>query len=193
MQKYFENIETLHRFTLELDCHADDLQCEKCFSTGHFVSHGFLYKAQHQGEKQTVGKRIFCSNRFGRAGCGGTCRLYLAERIPQLHYASRHLFVFIQQLIAGCSICNAYQQATAAADPRHGYRWLTRLRGNLLAYRSWLPLAKRHEKSGSFHQRTERLQHLLPTLQTLLHRNEEESLCFCPCAQMQWQRQQEFF
>lgn len=185
MQKFFEDLSALHRFTLNLDYHRDALQCEKCARAGQFVSHGFLYKAQHQGQMQTVGKRIFCSNRSGRVGCGGTCRLYLAEPVPRLHYTNLHLLVFIHQLIAGCSIRTAYQQATQAEDQRHAYRWLGKLRKKLADYRSWLDCARSHEHS--FPTRTRNLQLLLPTLQRLLNLRGD-----CPCAQVQLQTQQAF-
>ncbi len=117
-------METLHQFTLELGFHEDALQCKNCAACNAFVSHGFIYKKQHNGDKKPVGKRVFCSNRYGKSGCGCTLRLYLAADIPTLQYSSIHLFIFLSALIAGLNIQKAYQKATGTLEPRNAYRWL---------------------------------------------------------------------
>lgn len=159
-------METLHQFTLELDCHKDALQCSNCAACNAFVSHGFVYKKQHDGDKKPVGKRILCSNRYGKSGCGCTLRLYLAADIPTLQYACIHLFVFLSALITGLNIQQAYQKATGTLEPRNAYRWLVKLDLQLAAYRGMLN-PKRGQCADSFFSRSKRFQLLLPTLLAL--------------------------
>jgi hypothetical protein len=75
MRLFFPDFDTLHRFTLELDRHQEALTCHHCARRGQLVSHGFVYRKQHNADKQPVAKRIFCSNRHGKTGCGRTRRL----------------------------------------------------------------------------------------------------------------------
>ncbi len=138
MNRYFNDLDTLHRFTLTLDSQPHPIQCRHCAKRGQFVSHGFVYKKQHHGEKRAVGKRIFCSNRHGRSGCGRTLRLYLTTELAFLHYTTVHLTAFLFALLSGRSIQAAYLAATQTAEPRNAYRWLHKLQRKLIDYRALL-------------------------------------------------------
>jgi len=70
MQRFFADLKTLHIFTLSLDFHQDELTCQHCAKNDQFVSHGFVYKQRSIEIKEPVAKRIFCSNRHQRSGCG---------------------------------------------------------------------------------------------------------------------------
>jgi hypothetical protein len=164
MRLFFADLETLHRFTLELDRHQETLTCHHCARRSQLVSHGFVYRKQHNNEKQPVAKRIFCSNRHGKTGCGRTRQLYLDHIIPRLSHTAEHLFVFLSALIAGLSIPRAYRKATLTPEPRNAYRWLQRAMRHLTRYRS---LLKRPDDAALFAQRSWPLQHLLPTFNQL--------------------------
>jgi hypothetical protein len=164
MRLFFPDLETLHRFTLELDRHQEALICQHCARRSQLVSHGFVYRKQHNCEKQPVAKRIFCSNRHGKTGCGRTRQLYLDHIIPRLSHTAEHLFVFLSLLMAGLSIASAYCKATLASDPRNAYRWLQRAMDQLSRYRS---LFNRPDETGGFDQRSQRLKLLLPTFKLL--------------------------
>jgi len=166
MKVFFEDLNSTQQFTLSLDHHRDTLKCQSCSKNNQFVSHGFVYKKQHNGITKTVGKRIFCSNRFGRAGCGRTFRLYLATEIPCLHYTVCHLALFLRTLIAGGSIHCAYQSVTKTPDPRNAYRWLNKLQRKLIDYRGVLN-ARTKDSANRFNCRVRRLKLLLPTISAL--------------------------
>jgi hypothetical protein len=183
MHTFFADIDSLDRFTHGLDSHTDTLQCRHCQQRGQLVSHGFVYKKQHGGEPLPVGKRIFCSNRCGRSGCGRTRRLYLAAVIPAWHYAASCLTGFVSGLCAGVSIAAAYCAATGAASHRQAYRWLHKLDCRLSVYRCLTP---RHERPLTM-GRCRRLALLLPALATLF-----EHLGPQPCARFQFQQQATF-
>lgn len=176
----------MHQFTLSLDSHSDSLTCQHCLKNDQFVSHGFIYKKQQQNEKQAIGKRIFCSNRCGRSGCGSTWQLYLSHEIPSLYYSTLELFTFLYSLMASLSIQSAYEQATGTDDPRNAYRWLSRLQNKLMDYRCLLK-TRTQPGSQTVQSRCKRLQQLLPTLQRLFHLMKEP-----PCASYQYLRQNHF-
>ncbi len=138
MKRYFDDLDTLHRFTLALDSQPDPIQCQHCAQQDQWVSHGFVYKKQHHGEKRTVGKRLFCSNRDGRSGCGRTLRLYLTTELAFLHYTTVHLTAFLLALLSGCTVQHAYWAATQTAEPRNAWRWLHKLQRKLVDYRALL-------------------------------------------------------
>lgn len=163
--RFFPSLDELQRFTRSLDHHRDTLPpCAHCSRQDAFVAHDVVYKKQTQGEPVAVGKRLFCANRHGRLGCGRTCRLLLAQRIPRLSFYALHVTLFVMALIAGASIASAYQQATGAREPRHAYRWLGKLWRKLAEYRQWLT----GRDDASVAARSRRLVILLPTLQRLL-------------------------
>jgi len=138
MKRYFNDLDTLHRFTLALDSQLHPIQCRHCSKQGQFVSHGFVYKKQHQGERRAVGKRLFCSNRYGHSGCGRTLRLYLATELAFLHYTTVHLTAFLFALLGGRTIHHAYRTATQTDEPRNAWRWLHKLQRKLVEYRALL-------------------------------------------------------
>jgi hypothetical protein len=184
MKKYFNSLQAINKFTMELD--HDTLTCEKCSKRGQFVSHGFVYKKGHKGERHIMGKRIFCSNRNGRSGCGRTTIIYLEDSIPALTYATSHVYAFVRSLMSGSSIRKAYKTATDTDDPRNAYRWLHKLYNRLMDYRGFLS-AHTVTSSIPFRHRTRQLRLLLPTLQSLFLK-----MWISPCGQYQSLTQKSF-
>jgi len=185
MIKFFTSLNELHLFTLSLEFHQAKTQCQQCLKHNQFVSHGFIYKKQLQGERRVVGKRIFCSNRYGRAGCGRTHQLYLADQIPFLQTNTQALFHFLIHLISLTSIQKAYQRATGTDNPRQAYRWLGKLMAKLVDFRTLI--LDRWQKPLPFNYRTRRFQLLLPSLQHLFTKLGHQ-----PCRQYQILKQEGF-
>jgi len=181
MNRYFNDLDTLHRFTLSLDSQPHPIQCRHCSKQGQFVSHGFVYKKQHQGERHTVGKRLFCSNRYGRSGCGRTLRLYLTTELAFLHYTTVHLTAFVLALLGGSTIQPAYRAATQTAEPRNAYRWLNKLQRKLINYRA---LIHRMQPTYRFKTINKQRRILLSTLRALFST--------LTCAQIQQRTQTAF-
>jgi hypothetical protein len=132
MQIYYASLSAIDQQTMQLD-HA---RCRHCQKAHQLVSHGFIYKKQPRADPAAVGKRVFCSNRNCRTGCGRTMRLYLDANVRSMHYAGACVVAFVLALIAGMTIERAYAHATGAATPRNAYRWLDRLGAQLSVYRS---------------------------------------------------------
>jgi hypothetical protein len=132
MPLFYSSLSAIEQKTAQLD----RLTCQHCHCSDQLVPHGFVYKKQLGGEPLAVGKRVFCSNRRQRSGCGRTMQLYLDSVIRGLHYAGTVVVAFMMALLAGASVGQAYGQATGAADPRHAWVWLTRLEAQLSCHRS---------------------------------------------------------
>ncbi|MEE8059342.1 MAG: hypothetical protein V3T17_16120 [Pseudomonadales bacterium] len=179
MKQYFDNIDTLKRFTSELDRHQDQLKCQHCSKNDQFVPHSFIYKQCHKALAEKVGKRIFCSNRYGHSGCGRPFTLYVASALPSLQYGTTHLFIFLSSLLANFTVKAAYKKATGQSASRNAWHWLTKVERRLMHYRTILK-TRPHTVNTRFSTRSKRLQILLPTLTRLFS-------CFgdCPCANFQ--------
>lgn len=179
MDTFYTNIESLNAFTLSLDCLDEKAQCTHCSKVGQLVSHGFVYKQLSSSKRKAVGKRLFCSNRYGRSGCGRTLQLYVTHCFPFLRYGAAELFVFLSSLILGWAVTHAYQTATGREETRHAWRWLDRLEGKLLDFRRRLEFTCKNKRLGCSSpcsHRSRRLQLLLPTL-VLLFSNAEGNPC----------------
>ena len=164
MQIFFDTLEAIHQFTFSLDQHA--FLCSSCKACGQFVSHGFCYTQHNFAATKTVGKRILCSRRSGRTGCGRTIQLYIKSAAPGLRYDTTHLFTFITALLAHFSIAAAYDKAVGKPESRHAWRWFKKLMQQLVVYRHYLHRDDQTELT-MFTTQSRSRQLLLPTLMAL--------------------------
>lgn len=188
MQKFYPDYDAIHRFTLSLDYHQNELACAHCLKHDQFVSHGIIYKQRSMHLSEPVGKRIFCSNRYGRSGCGRTFQLYIANEIPGFRYNAAQLFVFIASLLANMTIANSYFKAIKQdnVEPRNAWRWLDKLMEKLSEYRTFLKVRTTYS-SIPFKQRSLRLKHLLPSLASVISKATDN-----PCSSFQLCQQNAF-
>ena len=77
--------------------------CPHCKVIGLLVLHGFLrgYDESSPREKTVRARRIFCSNRNNRPGCGRTFSVWLADKIRRLSLSAGGLWMFLQSVVAG--------------------------------------------------------------------------------------------
>jgi hypothetical protein len=132
MRIYYPSLFAIEQHTMQLDAEP----CRHCRQTQQLVSHGYIRKKRPRAEPAKVGKRVFCSNRNSRTGCGRTMQLYLETTIRSLHHAGERLTAFILALMANMTVRDAYRHATGADTPRQAFRWLQRLHARLSAYRA---------------------------------------------------------
>lgn len=133
----FDQIETTTR---DLSIHGKDYPCFNCGGTTEWVSHGFIYKANVYG-LTPIGKRIFCSNRHGRHGCGKTQRFLSSLWSERIHVALERVCLFLLALSTTQSVSKAYQKVTHSQSPRQAWRWLNKLQVRLPDFKTLL-----HEK-----------------------------------------------
>lgn len=182
MQIYYRSLQAIEQQTRQLAF----AQCVHCHQRRQLVSHGFIRKKQVGAEPVAVGKRVFCSNRDRRTGCGRTMQLYLDVTVRYLHYAGSALVAFMLSLIGGASIHRAYLQATGCATPRNAYRWLKRLDAQLSCYRSLLHRPVLHHLAApNWPNRPLRLQLVMSSITMLLQQFGEP---LCATFQRQLQR-----
>jgi len=174
MQTYYSTLEAIAQQTQQLD----GVACRHCGKREQLVSHGFIYKKQAVASNPvSVGKRVLCSQRFGRTGCGRTVQLYLASVVRYLHAAGPALANFIGHLLAGLAIAKAYQQATGATESRQSYRWFNRMFLRLSDYRSQSHRAPVPSESGPCKAHGSLRRHLLTTTLEHLLRHFQAPLC----------------
>jgi hypothetical protein len=74
--------------------------CPHCKVVGTLIRHGCLY-----GKPKTVrARRIFCSNRNARPGCGRTASVWCADKIRRLSVNADVLWQFLQLAVAGAML-----------------------------------------------------------------------------------------
>jgi hypothetical protein len=76
--------------------------CPHCKMVGMLNRHGTIYGFDDSNPQRTLrGRRIFCSNRHRRRGCGHTFSIWIANKIRRLSLTSRTLWTFLQHAVAG--------------------------------------------------------------------------------------------
>jgi hypothetical protein len=99
--------------------------CPHCQAVGALIRHGYLRgydEADSQG-KTVRARRIFCSNRNRRRGCGRTFSVWCADKIRRLSLSTRALWRFLKGVVAG-SIAAA---SRVVADCRRSERTWQRI------------------------------------------------------------------
>ncbi len=184
MQLFFSSRFELEHYTHYLQVLPDDHACQYCEQNDHWVSHGYVYKQCSIDQREVVGKRILCSNRFQHLGCGRTRQLYLHDALPGRRYSLHALVAFILNLLNGLSVSRAYQCATHVHSSRHAWRWLNDLFAQLSHFRTRLCRLAPGEPSAAVFPLPpdRRLRILLPTLQ---HFRKHFSLMDIQCHQQQ--------
>jgi hypothetical protein len=77
--------------------------CPHCKVVGTLIRHGFLrgFDESNPQRKVVRARRIFCSNRNARHGCGRTFSVWLADKIRRLSLTTGSLWRFLQCAAAG--------------------------------------------------------------------------------------------
>jgi hypothetical protein len=77
--------------------------CPHCKTVGALIRHGVLYGFDDSSpRRKTVrARRIFCSNRHARPGCGRTFSVWLADKVRRLSLTAGALWRFLQAAVAG--------------------------------------------------------------------------------------------
>jgi hypothetical protein len=106
---------------------ADQLKqtpCPHCRVVGMLIRHGTLHGFDDSSpQRKTLrARRIFCSNRNARRGCGRTFSVWLADKIRQLSLTAGTLWRFLQRAVAGSLLA-----AIRAGDSRLSNRTWQRI------------------------------------------------------------------
>jgi hypothetical protein len=76
--------------------------CPHCKTVGALIRHGFLsgFDESSPRRKTIRARRVFCSNRNLRPGCGHTFSVWLTDKIRRLSLTSGALWRFLQDAVA---------------------------------------------------------------------------------------------
>lgn len=99
------------------------MPCPHCNVVGTLNRHGCLRGFDDSSPKKSVrARRIFCSNRHARRGCGRTVSVWIADKIRRLSVTTGTLWRFLQGAVAG-----GVRAAIRAADGQRSDRTWQRL------------------------------------------------------------------
>ena len=93
--------------------------CPHCKVVGTLNRHGCLYGFDEKNLKRKTirARRVFCSNRQARPGCGRTFSVWCADKIRRLSLTSGCLWRFLKHAVAG-SILTAIRTADCHLSDR---------------------------------------------------------------------------
>ena len=112
--------------------------CPHCRAVGTLIRHGVLAGFDDSSPRRTVrARRVFCSNRHRRRGCGRTVSVWIAEKIRRLSLTARTVWAFLQRAVAG-SIAAAIRETNCPRCERTFRRVWNRFRRNQSAIRTAL-------------------------------------------------------
>lgn len=120
-------------------CNAKLLLCPHCKHSGTLIGHGFLRGyAEHGSERVIRGRRLFCSDRSLRQGCGRTVAILLDCVMPRFSVRTTMLFALAAAVIGGRSLRSAWQLAAPSLSLSSVYRLWQRLLGAQSTWRTRL-------------------------------------------------------
>jgi hypothetical protein len=98
--------------------------CPHCKVVGTLIRHGYLrgFDENNLKQKAVRARRVFCSNRNARRGCGRTFSVWFADKIRRLSLTAGCLWRFLTCAVAGCFLA-----ASRAADCHLSDRTLQRI------------------------------------------------------------------
>jgi hypothetical protein len=114
--------------------------CPHCRVTGTLILHGYLrgYDLKKINKKIIRGRRVFCSNRNRRRGCGRTWSVMLATMLKGFIVQTSHLWGFLKNIAKGMNVFQAFSIRDIPLSPTSIYRLYKRLYENQPHIRSRL-------------------------------------------------------
>ncbi len=93
--------------------------CPHCHTVGTLIRHGVLTGFDDRNPPRITirARRIYCSNRHRRRGCGRTFSVRLAHTIRRLSLSTRTLWGFLQRAVVG-TIADAIRNANGPQRER---------------------------------------------------------------------------
>jgi hypothetical protein len=110
---------------------AKQISCPHCHRAGMVVGHGVLMGyAEHGGERVVRGRRLLCSRRYRRSGCGRTFVVLLATVLAGFVVRTGTLSRLLESVAGGMCRKVAWEGGgTPGLTLRSGYRLWARLLG----------------------------------------------------------------
>jgi hypothetical protein len=104
------------------------LECPRCGRAGTLIGHGYVRGyAEHTNDRVIRGRRLLCSRRHRRSGCGHTRSVYVASIIRDFVVGSHTLSRMWQGIVDGCCPKIAWERSRPDLCLRSAYRLWKRL------------------------------------------------------------------
>lgn len=140
---------------------ANLLPCSHCGAYGTLIGHGMLRGYEERGSELAIrGRRLFCSNRGRKRGCGRTTSVLLAAFIKRFSVTVATIF----SLFLGRCRRDSVAGAAGARWPlsaRSAYRLAARLERSSLDWRALLSASHPAPSSASTQPMAQLLEHLI--------------------------------
>jgi hypothetical protein len=97
--------------------------CPHCKVVGTLIRHGVLTGFDDSNPRRIVrARRIFCSNRHRRKGCGRTISVWITDKIRRLSLTTRTVWTFLK-----CAVAGSIAAATRATNSPRSDRTFRRI------------------------------------------------------------------
>jgi hypothetical protein len=120
-----------NRAELEKVCEqAKQWACPHCGALGTLNWHGLLFGSSDSGKQrdEVRGRRLFCSNRWNRGGCGHSFSVLLSSHLRRAFLRAGALWEFYLQVIVYGNVHAAFATGGFPLSLQSAYRWWQRLR-----------------------------------------------------------------
>ena len=153
---------------------------------GFLIMHGYLYGYDEVCNEygMTRGRRIFCSNRNKRTGCGRTINLLKSIIIKSFTITASAISRFLDNIIKGFNILTAFRLLNLKAGKSTPYRLFERFRSRQPEIRTVL---------YKIIKPSDNMPHDDPALQTIEHLGKAFINCECAVSSFQYTSQISFF
>ena len=149
--------------------------CPHCSTIGTLNAHGYLRGYGEASSCVIRARRIFCSNRGSRPGCGRTHSFFPPNIIPAFQFLAELLWRFLSLLLLGATLRGAFLSCFGMRDTGRAYGlWKRCLKAQLLI---------RHRLTMRCHPPPSKQQR--PFLQVLEHLVQAFPNSLCPIAAYQ--------
>jgi len=119
---------------------AKQMACPRCRRTGMLVGHGLLTGYCERGSNREVrGRRLLCSARWRRSGCGLTFSVLIAVVVARFTVRTPTIAALLEAIVGGSSPKAAWerlQTSSGSGVPRLSLRNGYRLWGRIVAAQS---------------------------------------------------------
>lgn len=151
--------------------------CPHCELSGFLILHGYLYGYCEQDDSLIQrGRRIYCSNRNNKNGCGRTFCIRPASVLPKLRISAQSLWRFLDNVKNGFCLTCAFRAAKGTMSQSSVYRLFKKFSLNQTRIRTVLSRAK--DPPTAEHVQA-------PFVQTILHLKSAFDTAACPITEFQ--------
>jgi len=148
--------------------------------------HGFLYGYNDQNNEYGIirGRRIFCSNRNNKTGCGRTINIFKASIIKSFTYTADTIWNFLNNIFKGLNISKAFKILNIDCSAGTPYRLFSRFKLKQSEIRNKLIMLTKPPDTPNYNN---------PVMQTIEHLKITFYNTNCPISSFQYVMQTSIF